>query len=115
MAAPGKRVLMLLENAHYEHDTRVKAEAETLHASGYEVTVINCRSRGQKFHDVVGGVHLYTFKMPATPPGALGYLVEYVYATMAMFALSLVVLARRIRHRAHAQSTRSSLRGCRLL
>ena len=85
---------MLLENSDYEHDTHVRAEAETLQANGYEVTVINQRSRGQKFHEVMDGVQLYTFKMPATASGALGYLAEYLYATVAMFALSLVIFVR---------------------
>jgi glycosyltransferase involved in cell wall biosynthesis len=86
---------MLLENSDYEHDTRVRAEAETLQANGYEVTVINRRSRGQKFHEVMSGVHLYTFRMPATASGSLGYLTEYLYATLAMFGISLIVSVRR--------------------
>lgn len=94
-ASPGKRVLMLLENSHYEHDTRVIAEAQTLRANGYKVTVINRRADGGKFHEVKDGVHLYTFRMPETSTGFMGYLAEWLYATAAMFVLSLVVLVRR--------------------
>ncbi len=95
MASRGKRVLMLLENADYEHDTRVRGEAEALLASGYQVVVINRRWPGGRRHEVMNGVHIYTFPMPSTGSGFMGYVTEYLYATAAMFVLSLYVLLRR--------------------
>jgi glycosyltransferase involved in cell wall biosynthesis len=95
MGLRGKRVLMLLENSHYEHDSRVRPESEALVSQGYRVTVINPRWPGGKRHEVMNGVHIYTFPMPDTGSGFLGYAVEYLYATLAMFVMSLYVLVRR--------------------
>ena len=90
-ASPGKRVLMLLENSQYADDFRVRGEAETLAAHGYQVSVINSRSRSGRFHEVIDGVHLYTFMMPNTSSGILGYFIEYLYAMVAMFVLSCML------------------------
>jgi glycosyltransferase involved in cell wall biosynthesis len=86
---------MLLENSHYEHDSRVRPESEALVSQGYRVTVINRRWPGGKRHEVMNGVHIYTFPMPETDSGFMGYVVEYLYATVAMFVISLYVLMRR--------------------
>lgn len=93
-ASPGKRVLMLLENSQYAFDMRVRGEAEALVAHGYQVTVINRHTPGAKRSEVTNGVKVYTFPMPETGSGLAGYVVEFLYATVAMFVMSLFVLVR---------------------
>ena len=85
------RILMLLENNPFPQDVRVNREAHTLAAAGYNVTVICPRGQGQPWHEVVDGIHAWRFPAPPEFRGALGYLVEYGYAMLAMFVLSLVV------------------------
>jgi glycosyltransferase involved in cell wall biosynthesis len=89
------RVLMLLENACYPHDSRVRREARTLVAAGCAVSVICPAQKGQPWREVIDGVHLYQFPSLADGDGLLGYLCEYGYAMIAASVLSLVVLFRR--------------------
>jgi glycosyltransferase involved in cell wall biosynthesis len=90
----GKRVLMLLENSLYPHDSRVHAEATTLTEAGYHVTVITPAYPGQPFHEVLDGVRVYRFPFRTSGRGFLGYLWEYGYSMAATFVVSLVVFAR---------------------
>jgi len=93
-SAAGKRVLMLLENSLYPHDSRVHAEATTLAGAGYQVTVITPAYRGQRFHEVLDGVRVYRFPFRTSGRGFLGYLWEYGYSMVATFVVSLIVFAR---------------------
>lgn len=85
------RILMLLENNPFPQDVRVNREAHTLAAAGYSVTVICPRGKGQPWRDVVDGINVWRFPAPPEFQGALGYLLEYGYAMLAMFVLSVVV------------------------
>lgn len=91
-ASAGKRVLMLLENAPYPHDERVQREATTLVAAGHQVSVIARTSSGQPWRESLDGVQVYRF--PKTRPGSglVGYLWEYGYSMVMIFALSVYVL-----------------------
>ena len=93
-SAAGKRVLMLLENSLYPHDPRVSAEATTLTAAGYQVTVISPAYPGQRFHEVLNGVRVYRFPFRTSGRGLLSYLWEYGYSMAATFVVSLIVFAR---------------------
>ncbi|MCL4488730.1 MAG: glycosyltransferase family 4 protein [Chloroflexi bacterium] len=93
-ASAGSRVLMLLENGPYQFDWRPKAEARTLMRAGYRVSVICPRSMNGIEHYGTDDARVYSFRAPPDAEGFLGYLWEYVYATCAMFLLSLVVLFR---------------------
>jgi glycosyltransferase involved in cell wall biosynthesis len=93
-AALGSRILMLLENNPYPQDGRVRREATTLAAAGYQVTVIGPKRSGQPWHETIDQVRVYRFVAPAEANGLLGYLWEYGYAMAATFILSLVVLFR---------------------
>ncbi len=88
------RVLMLLENNSYPGDARVRQEATTLVNAGHQVAVICPRKSGQPRQEIVNGVAVYRFPAPWENFGFLGYLLEYGYATAAMFLLSLYVLLR---------------------
>jgi glycosyltransferase involved in cell wall biosynthesis len=90
----GKRVLMLLENSLYPHDSRVLAVATTLTEAGYEVTVISPAYPGQRFYEVLNGVRAYRFPFRTSGRGLFGYLWEYGYSMVATFVVSLIVFAR---------------------
>lgn len=93
-ASVGRRVLMLLQNNPYPHDTRVVREALALTAAGYEVTVISPRRRGQPAVGVHDGVRAYRYAAPPAGDGTLGYAVEYGVALVASAVLTLWVLLR---------------------
>lgn len=89
LASP--RVLMLLENTPYSRDARVPREAETLVSAGYRVVVICPGEPGHPWRNEEQGVRIYRFPLPPQGEGLLGYLVEYGYAMVIFFALSLLV------------------------
>ncbi len=88
------RVLMLLENCSYPQDGRVRHEATTLLAAGYEVSVICPATRGQVRHEIVDGVNVYRFPALMANGGLLSYVWEYTFSVTAMFVFSLVVFIR---------------------
>jgi glycosyltransferase involved in cell wall biosynthesis len=102
---------MLVENA-FPTDLRVWNEARTLTQAGYPVTVIALCKPAEKFHEEIGGVHVYrvptltVFKKLGEAHGAVGrligvlqavvgYALEYLYFTMACFLLSIYISLRR--------------------
>jgi glycosyltransferase involved in cell wall biosynthesis len=92
MTAPARpRVLMLLENGPYSRDARVPNEAETLVSAGYQVTVICPGEQDLPRRDQQSGVRIYRFRPPPEGEGLLGYALEYGYAMVAVFLLSLLV------------------------
>jgi glycosyltransferase involved in cell wall biosynthesis len=91
----GRRILMLLENCGYPRDDRVRREARSLVAAGYEVTVLCPGSREEPRQEILDGVHIVRFPAPPRATGFIGYLWEYAYSLSAMFILSLFVVARR--------------------
>jgi glycosyltransferase involved in cell wall biosynthesis len=90
----GRRVLMLVENAPYPQDSRVRKEAKTLAEAGYQVTVISPAAKGQPWLEVTSDARVYRYPFLFSGRGFLGYLVEYGYAMVAMFLLSLWVVVR---------------------
>jgi glycosyltransferase involved in cell wall biosynthesis len=89
------RVLMLLENAPYPQDQRVRREATELVNAGYQVSLICPAAPGQARAETIDGVHVYRYPAPPEANGLLGYLVEYGYSLAASFVISLFVLLRR--------------------
>jgi glycosyltransferase involved in cell wall biosynthesis len=112
MKASAFRILMLVEN-HFPQDTRVKNEAILLTESGYHVSVIALREKGQVMTEVVNGVQVYRLPrlelFKKTSHGnlsragllflklksSLGYLFEYCYFTAACLVVSFYVFIRR--------------------
>ena len=85
------RVLLVVENCPFVRDPRVKREARTLYSAGCQVSVISPSASGAWFsRQYVNEVVLYTFRSMA----GLGYVGEYVCATMAIAMLSFLVLWR---------------------
>jgi glycosyltransferase involved in cell wall biosynthesis len=87
-------VVMILENCGYPLDARVRMEAESLVDSGFSVTVVAPRERGQPVRDVIGGVRVRRFRMKDGNGRLFGTAVEYA---SAFCAITAIVLARLIR------------------
>jgi glycosyltransferase involved in cell wall biosynthesis len=95
MASAGKprSVLIIVENLPVPFDRRVWQEATTLHAAGYQVSVICPRMKGyDKAREIIDGIHVYRHRLPVEASGALGYLVEYSAALFWQFVLAWRVL-----------------------
>jgi glycosyltransferase involved in cell wall biosynthesis len=84
MTTQRKRVLMILENCSYLRDARVGKEARALRDNGYQVSVISPESSRLPSRVVVEGIVVYGFPQLSLGSGTLGYLLEYVYATLAI-------------------------------
>ena len=91
------RVLMLLENNAYPSDQRVRREANSLVAAGFQVTVISPAKKNQQQprYENVDGVHVYRFPPPPAGDSFLGYLWEYGWSLFCSFFLTLWVFFRR--------------------
>ncbi len=94
--APGRRVLIIVENLPVPFDRRVWQEATTLHEHGYDVTVI-C-PRGQDYrraHEVIDGIEVFRHPLPLQASRWYGYVLEYGWALAWEFALAWRVLLTR--------------------
>ena len=89
-------VLMLIENAPFPFDRRMRHLSEALREAGYKVSVI-C-PRGVEFdrggYDVIDGIKIYRFPPVFRASRKLGYFLEYGWALLCMAVLSLVVWMR---------------------
>jgi len=85
------RILMLLENAPFPRDRRVRREAVSLCQAGFAVTVVCPRIPGQEWMETYQGVYLLRF--PALPEmnSVFGYLFEYGYSFLILFCYALYV------------------------
>ena len=88
-----RRVLIIVENLPCPFDRRVWQEARTLSAAGYLVSIICPKGKGcEKSYEELDGIAIYRHPQPFEASGALGYFLEYSWALLAQFALSLRVL-----------------------
>lgn len=82
-----RRVVMLLENDLYPQDVRVRYEAESLAANGYDVRVIAPRGDGQLRREVIDGVTVRRFWLPLEHSGRPRDLLgEYLVAHLQLWA-----------------------------
>ncbi len=73
-----RKVLIIVENQSVPPDPRVLKEARSLHAKGYEVTVLCPRREGYpQRHQLLDGIHIYRHPMPKEGRTPVGYLWEY--------------------------------------
>ena len=73
-----RRVLIIVENASYPADTRVRNEALALHNNGYEVTVLCPQdSDYPQRHQVIDGIRVYRHPEVKHRGTRIGYLREY--------------------------------------
>jgi glycosyltransferase involved in cell wall biosynthesis len=89
-------VLMLVENASFPFDRRMRHLAEALWLGGYKVTVIcpQGEDRDRSRVDVVDGIKVYRFPLLFHASHKLGYLLEYSWALLCLGVLSLWVWMR---------------------
>lgn len=88
----GRRVLIVVENLPVPFDRRVWAEATTLAAHGYTVSVISPKGKGfVADYEFLNGVHVYRHDLPPEGNSAAGYLREYGSALWNEFRLALKV------------------------
>ncbi|MHB1952043.1 MAG: glycosyltransferase family 4 protein [Acidiferrobacteraceae bacterium] len=85
-------VLILVENLPSPFDRRVWQEATTLHAHGYQVSIICPTGKGyEQRYEVIDGIAIYRYRLRFEAKGAMGYALEYPIALAATFWLSLKV------------------------
>ncbi len=89
-------VLMLIENAPFPFDRRMKHLAEALQGAGYKVSVIcqQGKERDQSRFEVVNGIRVYRYPVLFQASKRLGYVFEYPWALLCLGVLSLVVWMR---------------------
>lgn len=91
-SARANRVLILVENLPVPFDRRVWQEATTLHAHGWQVSVICITGDGyEETREVVDGIYIYRYPLTTQASGALGYLAEYSAALWHTFRLAFRV------------------------
>lgn len=90
--AHGRRVLILVENLPSPFDRRVWQEATTLHAHGYQVSIVCPTGKGYELpYELIDGIHIYRYNLPNEGEGALGYLLEYSAALWHTFRLAFKI------------------------
>lgn len=91
-----RRVLILVENLPLPFDRRVWMEAQSLQQNGYDVSVICPKGKGfDKSYERLNDVDIYRFSLPIEARGLAVYAIEYSWALISFFWLSLRVLFRR--------------------
>src|SRR6266566_8048748 len=92
------KVLMLVENASWPVDQRVKNEVAALREKGFQVSIIcpkmSSSSQHQESYLKVDNMHVYRYSLPRTTNKYTAYIKEYVFAMLMTFWLSLKVLFR---------------------
>jgi glycosyltransferase involved in cell wall biosynthesis len=85
MASAGRdrprHILILVENLPSPFDRRVWQEATTLHAHGYEVSIICPTGTGcEKKYELIDGIDIHRYDLPKEAEGAKAYAIEYAAA-----------------------------------
>ncbi len=89
------KVLIIVENSYYPADPRVRNEALTLHANGYEVTEL-CPQGGDgpQGHQVIDGIRVYRYPQFRHRGTRIGYFREYCGALFWEFLYSCWIYLR---------------------
>lgn len=91
-----RKILIIVENLPVPFDTRVWKEANTLHAAGYEVTVLCPKGKGfRRGYECLNGIHIYRHPMPKDGNSARGYVWEYGWALLWEFLYTSWIFLRR--------------------
>ncbi len=91
-----KKILIVVENLPVPFDSRVWKEALSLHASGYQVTVLCPKGKGYtQGYELLDGIHIYRHPMPAEGNTPLGYVWEYGCALAWEFLYAFWIYLRR--------------------
>jgi glycosyltransferase involved in cell wall biosynthesis len=73
---------------------RVRREAESLAAAGFDVSVICPALEAQPRREMLNGVRVYRYAAPPEAQGQFGYVVEYGYSLAATLFLALLIALR---------------------
>jgi len=105
------KILMLVE-AEYPLDIRVRQEALKLKEHGHEISVVALKEKRQKYFEIVDGIKVYRVpkvelfrrgkhsvlsrnfslgKLLTLGEGIIGYCFEYAYFTLACYLLSWLI------------------------
>jgi glycosyltransferase involved in cell wall biosynthesis len=87
-----RRVLMLLGNSLYPQDDRPRRAATTLTKHGYHVTVVCPRGHGQEADETLDGVHVRRYRLPIRARGAISFVAEHAWVTLASLVITLRLL-----------------------
>ena len=88
----GRRVLIVVENLPVPFDRRVWAEARTLEAAGYEVTVVCPQGKfAAEQAEVIDGIRIYRHPLPLEAAGKLAYVAEYATSLFWEFVYAFKV------------------------
>ncbi len=91
-----KKVLIIVENLPVPFDSRVWKEAISLHADGYQVSVLCPRGKGYKQrYELLEGIHIYRHPTPQEANSPAGYLYEYGCVLFWEFLYSWFIYFRR--------------------
>lgn len=94
MRSTARNVLLVVENNGYPGDFRVRREALALRDAGYRVFVACPRDGNQPWTETRDDIAIYRFPAPIGGRGLIGYVLEFTYATLAIFALSIWIALR---------------------
>jgi len=94
---------LVVENAAVPHDRRVWNQARAAERNGYDVTVICPKGRAgaDAAREISEGVRIRRFPMPFDGPKKTDFILEYGWALICIFALSIVTYVRRPFHLIH--------------
>ena len=83
-------VLIIVENLTMPLDRRVWQEALSLRDAGYKVSVV-CPKGGQytRSYELLDGIHVFRHPLPYEADGTAGYIIEYTWALVWEFFLSI--------------------------
>jgi glycosyltransferase involved in cell wall biosynthesis len=79
---------MILENCSYLRDARVGKEAKALKENGYRVSVISPELDKLPSRILIDDIAIYSFPQLSFGVGTVGYLLEYLYATLAIAVIT---------------------------
>jgi glycosyltransferase involved in cell wall biosynthesis len=85
------RILLIVENCSYLHDARVGKQAKALRDQGYVVSVVSPEVVKWPSRMMIDGVMIYGFPHLSFFSGALGYFLEYAYATLAIATITAYI------------------------
>jgi glycosyltransferase involved in cell wall biosynthesis len=83
------KIIMAVANNTYPSDVRVKNEAQTLAQAGHRLTVIAPKAPAQPYREVIDDVQVVRYPAPPEISGAIGYMLEFLYVTLATTVLLL--------------------------
>jgi glycosyltransferase involved in cell wall biosynthesis len=92
----GPKRVLVIRQAHFPVDPRVRREVHALLGAGYVVDVFCTKGAGQPLRERQGRLHVYRLPLYHRRGGALGYVLEYLLFFVAAFAVASTL---HLRHR----------------